>query len=140
MFLAFEARPRSRGRPRSGQADKILDQGFPRGAANGQAITEVVVVRAEDGQVREAATRTRVAALADELRFAGATRVVTYGEDRRLLSQDGDSTVLLVGLGRDGEGDVDGVVSAVQRLDDEPGYRAVTGGWTKLTPTRTPRR
>jgi RND superfamily putative drug exporter len=131
MFLAFEGEAEITRTTESKQADKILDQGFPQEAMNGQAITEVVVVRAEDGQVREAATRTRVAALADELRFAGATRVVTYGEDRRLLSQDGDSTVLLVGLGRDGEGDVDGVVSAVQRLDDEPGYRAaVTGGWT----------
>jgi uncharacterized membrane protein YdfJ with MMPL/SSD domain len=123
MFLAFEGEAEITRTTESKQADKILDEGFPREAANGQVITEVVIVRAEDGQVQEAATRTRVAALADELRAAGATRVVTYGEERRLVSQDGDSTVLLVGLGRDGEDDVDGVVAAVQRLDDEPGIR-----------------
>ena len=131
MFLAFEGEAEITRTTESKQADRILDEGFPQEAASGQAITEVVVVRAEDGEVEAAATRARVAALADELRAAGATRVVTYGEERRLVSQDRDSTVLLLALGRDGEDDVDGVVDAVQRLDDEPGYRAaVTGNWT----------
>jgi hypothetical protein len=76
-------------------------------------------------------SRERVASLAEELRAAGATRVVTYAEDRRLVSEDGDATALLVALGSDGEGDVAGLVDAVQRFDDEPGYTAaVTGGWT----------
>jgi RND superfamily putative drug exporter len=128
MFLAFEGEAEITRTTESKQADRVLDEGFPQQAANGRAITEVVIVRAEDGDVRSAATRTRVAALADELRAAGATRVVTYGEERRLVSEDGDSTVLLVGLGRDGEEDVDGVVAAVQRLDDEPGYQAAVTG------------
>jgi uncharacterized membrane protein YdfJ with MMPL/SSD domain len=131
MFLAFEGEAEITRTTESKQADRILAKGFPQEAATGQAITEVVVVRAENGKVLGAATRSRVAALADELRAMGATRVVTYTQERRLVSQDGDSTVLLVGLGRDGEGDVDRVVAAVQRLDDDPGYRAaVTGGWT----------
>jgi uncharacterized membrane protein YdfJ with MMPL/SSD domain len=131
MFLAFEGEAEITRTTESKQADRILAMGFPQEAATGQGITEVVVVRAEDGEVREAATRSRIAALADALRAAGATRVVTYGEERRLVSQDGDATVLLVSLGRDGEGDVDRVVAAVERLDDEPGYRAaVTGQWT----------
>jgi putative drug exporter of the RND superfamily len=128
MFLTFEGEAEITRTTESKQADRILDEGFPQQAANVQAITEVVVVRAADGQVRSAATRTRVAALADELRAAGAARVVTYGKERRLVSEDGDSTVLLVGLGRDGEDDVDGVVAAVQRLDDEPGYQAAVTG------------
>jgi uncharacterized membrane protein YdfJ with MMPL/SSD domain len=131
MFLAFEGEAEITRTTESKQADRILAKGFPQEAATGQGITEVVVVRAEDGEVREAATRSRIAALADALLAAGATRVVTYGEERRLVSQDGDATVLLVSLGRDGEGDVDRVVAAVERLDDEPGYRAaVTGQWT----------
>jgi putative drug exporter of the RND superfamily len=131
MFLAFEGEAEITRTTESTQADRILDEGFPQEAANEQAITEVVVVRAEDGEVRAEVTRKRVAALADELRPAGATRVVTYGEGRRLVSQDGDATVLLLALGADGEDDVDGVVDAVERLDDEPGYRAaVTGNWT----------
>ncbi len=131
MFLAFEGEAEITRTTESKQADRILAQGFPEETASGESITEVVVVRAENGEVEAAATRDRVAALAGELRAAGATRVVTYGEDRRLVSQDRDSTVLLLALGRDGEDDVEDVVDAVERLDDEPAYTAaVTGNWT----------
>jgi uncharacterized membrane protein YdfJ with MMPL/SSD domain len=134
MFLTFEGEAEITRTTESKQADRILDEGFPQEAETGQAISEVVVVRAEGGDVRSAATRSRVAALAAELRAAGATRVITYGEERRLVSQDGDSTVLLLALGREGEEEVDEVVETVQRLDDEPGYRAaVTGEWTADT-------
>ena len=129
-LLEFEGDTEITRTTESKRADQILDEGFPREATNEQAITEVVVVRAEDGDVQAGATRTRVDALAGGLRAAGATRVVTYGEDRSLVSQDGDATALLVALGSDGEDDVDAVVAAVQRLDDEPGFRAaVTGEW-----------
>jgi len=131
MFLAFEGEAEITRTTESKQAERILDEGFPQEAATGEATTEVVVVRAEAGDVRSEATRSRVAALAEELRRAGATRIVTYRDERRLVSQDGDSTVLLMALGRDGEDDVDGVVDVVERLDDEPGYRAaLTGEFT----------
>jgi RND superfamily putative drug exporter len=131
MFLGFEGEAEITRQTESKQADQILSEGFPQEVASGQAISEVVVVRAEDGDVAAAPARARVAALADELRARGAIRVVTYGEERRLVSRDHDATVLLVALGRDGEDDVDGVVDAVQRLDDEPGYTAaVTGSLT----------
>jgi uncharacterized membrane protein YdfJ with MMPL/SSD domain len=130
-LLTFEGEAEITRTTESKQAERILDEGFPQNAARGQAISEVVVVRAEDGRVRSAAARARVAALASELHTAGATQVVTYREDRRLVSNDGDSTILLLALGRDGEGDVEQVVDVVERLDDEPGYgAAVTGGWT----------
>jgi uncharacterized membrane protein YdfJ with MMPL/SSD domain len=128
MFLAFEGEAEITRTTESKQAERILDKGFPQQADTGNSITEVVVVRADDGEARSAATRARVAALAGELRRAGATRVVTYGEDRRLVSQDDDSTVLLLALGRDGEEDVEEVVDVVQRLDNEPGYRAAVTG------------
>jgi uncharacterized membrane protein YdfJ with MMPL/SSD domain len=131
MFLAFEGEAEITRETETKRAERILDEGFPQEAASGRAISEVVVVRAEDGKVEAASTHARVAALAVELRARGATRVVTYAEQRRLVSHDKDATVLLVALGRDGEDDVDGVVDAVQRLDDEPGYAAaVTGSWT----------
>jgi RND superfamily putative drug exporter len=131
MFLTFEGEAEITRPTESKEADRILDEGFPRETAGGEAVSEVVVVRADDGGVEGAATRARVGALAEELRAAGATQVVTYREERRLVSQDGDATVLLVALGNDGEDDVDGIVEAVERLDDEPGYTAaVTGGWT----------
>jgi uncharacterized membrane protein YdfJ with MMPL/SSD domain len=75
-FLAFEGEAEITRTTESKQTERILDDGFPQEAATGEAITEVVVVRAEDGDVQAAATRSRAAALADELREAGATRVV----------------------------------------------------------------
>jgi RND superfamily putative drug exporter len=128
MFLAFEGEAEITRTTESQQAGRILDEGFPRQAASGQGISEVVVVRAEDRDVRSSATRARVAALAEELRRAGAERIVTYDDDRSLVSQDGDSTVLLLALGRDGEDDVEDVVDVVERLDDEAGYRAAVTG------------
>jgi RND superfamily putative drug exporter len=128
MFLAFEGEAEITKTTESKQAQRILDEGFPQEAARGNTISEVVVMRAERGEIRTAATRARIAALAAELRGAGAERVVTYGEERRLVSQDGDSTVLLLALGRDGEGDVEDVVDVVERLDAEPAYRAAVTG------------
>jgi putative drug exporter of the RND superfamily len=128
MFLAFEGEAEITRTTESKQADRILDEGFPREAATGNSISEVVVVRADGGDVRARATRARVAALAEELRSAGAERVVTYAEERPLVSQDRDSTVLLLALGRDGEDDVEAVVDVVERLDEEPGYAAAVTG------------
>ena len=87
MFLAFEGEAETTRTTESKQADRILAQGFAEMTASEESISEVVVVRAENGEVEAAVTRDRVAALADELRAAGATRVVTYGEDLRLVSQ-----------------------------------------------------
>jgi uncharacterized membrane protein YdfJ with MMPL/SSD domain len=128
MFLAFEGEAEITRTTESKQAARILEEGFPQEATSGLAITEVVVVRAESGDAGAQATRTRVAALADELRKAGAEQVVTYGEEQRLVSQDGDSTVLLLALGPDGGDDVEDVVDVVERVDDEPAYRAAVTG------------
>jgi uncharacterized membrane protein YdfJ with MMPL/SSD domain len=127
-FLAFEGEAEITRTTESKQAERVLDEGFPQATATGLAISEVVVVRAEGGDVRTNATRERVAALAEELRGAGAERVVTYGEERRLVSQVGDATVLLLALGPDGEDDVEDVVDLVERVDEEPGYRAAVTG------------
>jgi RND superfamily putative drug exporter len=127
-FLAFEGEAEITRTTESKQAERVLDEGFPQATATGLAISEVVVVRAEGGDVRTNATRERVAALAEELRGAGAERVVTYGEERRLVSQVGDATVLLLALGPDGEDDVEDVVDVVERVDEEPGYRAAVTG------------
>ena len=127
MLLAFEGEAEITKTTRSKRANRILDEGFPQEAANRQAISEVVVLRAEDGGL-ERLRRARRSTRGRALRAAGAAVVVTCVDERRLVSQDGDSTVLLLGLGRDGEDDVDGVVAVVQRLDDEPGYEAAVTG------------
>ena len=128
MFLAFEGEAEITRTTESKQAEQIIADGFRQEAASGEAISEVVVVRAEGGDVRTEATRAHVAALAEQLRGAGAERVVTYAEEQGLVSQDGDSTVLLLALGRDGEDDVEDVVDVVERLDEEPRYTAAVTG------------
>jgi uncharacterized membrane protein YdfJ with MMPL/SSD domain len=87
-------------------------------------VTEVVVVRAVAGTV----DRARVAKLADDLRAAGASFVATSADDDRLVSKGGDAEALLVGLGANAEDDVDGVVGAVEAVDEDPRYEAAITG------------
>src|SRR5918995_2366338 len=131
-LLAYEGEVEISGETESGRAAAVLAEGFSQDAATiEREISEVVVVRADDGEVESSTTRERIAQLAEELRAAGATQVVTYAEDERLVSRDGDATALLVGLGFDAEDDVPALYEVVQRVDDEPGYTAaVTGEWT----------
>jgi uncharacterized membrane protein YdfJ with MMPL/SSD domain len=87
-------------------------------------ITEVVVVRG--------ASPDRAEPLAEELRAAGASHVITPAEDERLVSEDGDAFALLVALqGPNEEDRVDGIVAVVEQVDEEPGVEAgVTGELT----------
>ena len=109
----------------SSRANDLLDRAFPEDLATlEREITEVVVVRGP-------APAERIEALARELRAAGATAVVTSSDGTPLVSRDGDAQAVLLGLGFDGEDDVEDVYDVVQRLDDEPAYdAAVTGEWT----------
>ncbi len=109
----------------SSRANDLLDRAFPEDLATREReITEVVVVRGP-------APAERIEALARELRAAGATAVVTSSDGTPLVSRDGDAQAVLLGLGFDGEDDVEDVYDVVQRLDDEPAYdAAVTGEWT----------
>jgi putative drug exporter of the RND superfamily len=113
----------------SKRADELLSRAFPETRAEQERdITEVVLVRAARGSIEDPAVRERVSALADELRTAGATAVVTSTEGTPLVSRDGDARSVLLGLGSDGEDDVEDVYDVVQRLDDEPGYEAAVTG------------
>jgi RND superfamily putative drug exporter len=131
-MLAYEGEIEITNQTESGRALDVLAEGFPQDpAAAGREISEVVVVRVDEGDVESTATKDRVAQLGDELRGAGAEEVVTYADDDTLVSSDGDATAVLVGLGFDAEDNVPAVFEVVQRLDDEPGYTAaVTGEWT----------
>jgi uncharacterized membrane protein YdfJ with MMPL/SSD domain len=112
----------------SDRAEAVLAEAFPAAGEDlERSVTEVVVVRAGDGAVDE----NRVETLAGDIRAAGATLVQTPADADGLVSADGDSAAILVGLGREPEENVDSVVDAVERLDADPGYEAaVTGEWT----------
>jgi uncharacterized membrane protein YdfJ with MMPL/SSD domain len=109
----------------SKRADQLLFERFrPTQADFDRDISEVVVVRATRGAVEDA----RVNQLAEDLRAAGASLVVTPADDKSLVSKDGDAQALLVALGPDAEDDVPGIVDAVQRLDADPNYEAAITG------------
>jgi putative drug exporter of the RND superfamily len=113
----------------SKRADELLSRAFPQTRAEQEGdVSEVVVVRAVRGGVGDPAARERVSALGEDLRAAGAAAVVTSVEGGPLVSRDGNSRAVLVGLGFDAEDDVDAVYDVVQRLDDDPDYRAAITG------------
>nr|MBA2296809.1 MMPL family transporter [Actinomycetota bacterium] len=117
----------------SKRAEQLFAEGFPPAPAE-KDVTEVVVIRSESGSVDDAVFEEHVQELADELRQAGATNVVSFyaSGDDGLVSADRDATELLVGLGPDGDEEaVKPLVALVQALDDEPGVAAaMTGEWT----------
>jgi RND superfamily putative drug exporter len=109
------------GETESRRAEAILAESFPpTPQALNEVVTELVVVRADDGTLEAGA----VQALREEIRAAGASLVQPAEEGQ-------DAALVLVALGPDAEGKVERLVEAVQRLDAEPGYTAaVTGEWT----------
>jgi RND superfamily putative drug exporter len=129
-MLTYEGEAEITRQTDSKRADQLAYEGFPHDPATlERTISEVVVIRAENGDIRSAESRRRTAELARDLRAnAGATNVVTYAEDERLISRQGDATALLVALGFDGEDDVAAVYDVVQKLDDQPGYTAAVTG------------
>src|SRR5215216_3407613 len=56
-FLAFEGEAEITRQTESKQAERVLSEGFPPSVEDEREISEVVVVRAEDGDVTAAATR-----------------------------------------------------------------------------------
>jgi uncharacterized membrane protein YdfJ with MMPL/SSD domain len=106
----------------SKRAERLLGERFPPTPAD--FISEVVVVHAVDGSVGNATIRR----LAEDLRTAGASLVVTPDRDEKLVSKDGDSVALPVALGDRAQDDVSPVVDVVQRLDADPRYEAAITG------------
>jgi RND superfamily putative drug exporter len=92
-----------------------------------QQTSEVVVIALEQGTLDDPAVQERVQALAEEIREAGATNVVTYEENEDLVAEDGQATAVLVGLGPN-EDAIGDVVSAVHGLDEQPGFDAAITG------------
>src|SRR6266508_3556000 len=126
VFLedALSSVARVTGNPESAQAEQLLAERFPAAEVAAQRdVTEVVVVRGFSPD--------RAETIADELRAAGASHVVTPSEDDRLVSENGEAFALLIGLGEPPEDKVDPVVAVVERLDAQPRVEAgISGEWT----------
>ena len=110
----------------SKRADELVFEHFPPSPdLVDQGTSEVVVVRFDDGSV----DGERVHQLASAIRDAGAATVITSADEgqERLDSEDGTATAILVGMGRN-EDALGGVISAVERVDEQPGVEAAMTG------------
>ncbi|MCE3246182.1 MAG: hypothetical protein K0R41_7 [Geminicoccaceae bacterium] len=118
----------------SRRADELQRERFAEhGGTRGRDGSEVVVVRSTEATVDEPQFEQWVQGLAVELQRAGATQITTFYEtaEPRLVSRDRDATAMLVGLGRDAEDDIEGVVDAVQAADGRQRFHtAITGEFT----------
>jgi RND superfamily putative drug exporter len=118
----------------SKRAEELRFERFqPTAADQEREASEVVVVSLDEGTVDDPDVQERLQALADELRGAGATSVVTPFDEggEELVAEDRRAAVVLVALGFDGEDKVESLVDAVEALDAEPGFEAgVTGELT----------
>jgi uncharacterized membrane protein YdfJ with MMPL/SSD domain len=115
----------------SKRADQLLFERFPQTPQDfARGTSEVVVVSLASGTVDDQAVERAVRQLGSDLRVAGATNVFSYYDERneRLVSDDRSATALLVGLGPNGDDEVDGAVAAVQRLNQRPGIEAAMTG------------
>ena len=97
-----------------------------------EIVNELVVVRAPNGDVDDAAVREQVEQLAAAIEAAGAPNVRTFYDtgDESLVSADGDATVITVGLGFDAEDRIDDVIALVEAVDAGPLEATITGEWT----------
>jgi RND superfamily putative drug exporter len=119
--LSSEARVT--GNPESARAQQLIDERFPPDVAGQRGVTEVVIVRGVEPD--------RAEAIAEDLRAAGASLVVTPSEDERLVSADGEAFALLVALEEPPEDTVTDVVAVVEELDGEGAAEAgIFGEWT----------
>ena len=121
-------------KPDSVKGLDLLDDRFP----GRDAVTELVVVRAEAGSAADPAFRTRVDALREDIGVADGVVSVAdpYGPDGEgLTSQDGSAVLLPVVMddagGAEPETGVLDVIDAVEATDAADGVTAaITGDWT----------
>jgi putative drug exporter of the RND superfamily len=122
------------GNPESTRADELRSQRFAEGSGGGTPETsEVVVLSSRAVTVDQPGFERQADELAAELRAAGAAQVITFYDTGmpRLVSPDRDTTAMLVGLGPDAEDEIEGVVDAVQAVDERSTFdAAITGEFT----------
>lgn len=141
LFLGSALTPEGRvtSNPDSIKGQDLLDERFP----DRNAVSETVVVVADDGNVADPQVQQTVAGLRDEIAKAEAVRSVgdPYANDAAgLISQDGDAALIPVAMDDMDEADEAGtdplagvadVTDAVQVADSQDGVSAyITGTWT----------
>jgi RND superfamily putative drug exporter len=131
-MLEFTSEAEITANPESEQAYDLLAERVPPGPPE-EEDSEVIVVRSSSGlTVDDPRFRRKVTDLAAEIERPG--RVVTQDfyetQDMMLVSPDRRAALITVGLLRDGENDVKGVIEAVKRANEDDFEASITGQWT----------
>jgi putative drug exporter of the RND superfamily len=120
--------------PESVKGFNLLEDRFP----GWDDTSELVVVRAENGDVRSAGFQAEVASLRADIAAAEGVRGVGDPFDNRaegLVSRDGAAVLLPVSIDDSGTADpmigIVDVIDAVEEMDEQDGVAAaITGDWT----------
>ena len=131
-LLEFTSEAEITANPESEQAYDLLAERVPPGPPE-EEVSEVIVVRSSSGlTVDDPRFRRKVTELAAELERPD--RVVTRNfyetQDRMLVSPDRRAALITVGLLRDAENDVKGVIEEVKRANEDDFETSITGQWT----------
>jgi putative drug exporter of the RND superfamily len=131
-LLEFTSEAEITANPESEQAYDLLAERVPPGPPE-EEVSEVIVVRSSSGlTVDDPRFRRKVTELAAELERPD--RVVTQNfyetQDRMLVSPDRRAALITVGLLRDAENDVRGVIEEVKRANEDDFEASITGQWT----------
>jgi uncharacterized membrane protein YdfJ with MMPL/SSD domain len=131
-MLEFTSEAEITANPESEQAYDLLAERVPPGPPEDE-VSEVIVIRSTSGlTVAQPRFRRKVTELAEEIERPD--RVVTQDfyemQDRTLVSPDRRATLITVGLLRDAETDVKGVIEAVKRANEDDFEASITGQWT----------
>jgi uncharacterized membrane protein YdfJ with MMPL/SSD domain len=131
-MLEFTSEAEITANPESEQAYDLLAERVPPGPPEDE-VSEVIVVRSAGGlAVDHPRFRRKVTELAAEIERPD--RVVTQHfyetRDRMLVSPDRRAALITVGLLRDAENDVKGVIEAVKGANQDDFEVSITGQWT----------
>jgi putative drug exporter of the RND superfamily len=131
-MLEFTSEAAITADPESEQAYDLLAERVPPGPPE-EEVSEVIVIRSSGGlTVDHPRFRRKVTELAAEIERPD--RVVTQHfyetQDRMLVSPDRRAALITVGLLRDAENDVKGVIEAVKRANEDDFEASITGQWT----------
>ena len=131
-MLEFTSEAEITANPESEQAYDLLAERVPPGPPEDE-VSEVIVIRSTSGlNVNQPRFRRKVTELSEEI--ARPDRVVTQDfyetQNRMLVSPDRRAALITVGLLRDAETDVKGVIEAVKRANEDDFEASITGQWT----------
>ena len=131
-MLEFTSEAEITAKPESEQAYDLLAERVPPGPPE-EEVSELIVIRSAGGlTIDDPRFRRKVTELATEIERPD--RVVTQHfyetQDRMLVSPDRRAALITVGLLRDAEEDVKGVIEAVKRANQDDFEASISGQWT----------